>query len=283
MSYGIVERADATRAPGVKTARETLEEGRAWIREQRAKGQSTDERPTRNEGGAYGVVEHARKNRGPESRNVEELLEEGRAWIREHKGDVEYQRRKLEEEDRALEVTLARMTPDIARMRRELDEEDIYVAEIVDRTERMERMRTLPATEHEYRDAIAYHEAGHAVVGFIEGNGVASVSIEVEGNRAVSGLYRPKRGAPSVRCDVAGYQGTDLANLGHVLPKTRAVSDYRAAQKTGADIPTAERDARHMLRTHWGAVKALATELAWAGEIQGDEAEEIIRNALSSR
>ena len=230
---------------------------------------------------AYGIIiEHARRHRGPESRDTRSIVEEGRAWIREHRGDIEYQRRKLEEEDRELEAKLARMTPDMVRLRRELEQEELDAAETFARIDRTERMRTLPATEHESRDAIAYHEAGHAVAGFVEGNGVQSVHIDVSANNVVGGLYRPRRGDPSARCSVAGYEATELAGLDHVLPRNTESSDYRAAKRTGADVARAERDARELLRTHWKAVRALATELAWAGEVQGDEAERIIRDAL---
>lgn len=246
--------------------------------------------------GAYGIVEQATVNRGHmggRSGRVEydartgrpvdtrDFLAYARRRIREQNRDPAYRRRKLEEEEREAEVRMIRNTPSIRHMREQLDQEDIYVAGLVERTERLERMRTLPSTEHESRDAIAFHEAAHAVVGYIEGNGVESVTINVRSTNVVGGLYRPRRGVPSARCDVAGHEGTELAGLAHVLPRNRDGSDYRAARKTGADIPTAERDAREMLRRYWPAVKALAAELAWAGEVQGEDAERIIRDALS--
>lgn len=232
-------------------------------------------------GGHRGRVEYDRRTGRPI--DTRDFLKYAEQRIRAQNRDAAYRRRKLEEEEREAEVRTARRAPDVRRMRAELDREDAYVAEITQRLERMELMRTLPASEHEGRDAIAYHEAAHAVVGYIEGNGVASVSITVRGRNVVGGLYSPRRGVPSARCDLAGYEGTALAGLTPLSPDPKASSDYRAAQKTGADLVQAERDAREMLRTRWRAVKALATELAWAGEIQGDEAEEIIRNALSSR
>jgi hypothetical protein len=136
----------------------------------------------------------------------------------------------------------------------------------------------------------AIHEAGHAVLHWQDGAGVADVGLYLQESPALSvGGYARCRDEElrSVGAILGGIAAERLAGLTNGEPPDRG--DLRRAT---AELPYSKRShdaleleiirAQDRLRKLWPAVTALATEIRLHAEVPGDDAERVIARALIS-
>ena len=149
----------------------------------------------------------------------------------------------------------------------------------------------------------AYHEAGHAVAGYLLGRDFLSVSITTEGNSAgrCNFIARPDTFDPwnrdqatrrwleiEVITDLAGgiaeRMATGFDNLAGMEGDVYSVLDTATFVTSNkkqrlAYLARAEARAELILRQHWGAVQALAEALLRIGELEYAEARAIIESS----
>lgn len=149
----------------------------------------------------------------------------------------------------------------------------------------------------------AYHEAGHAVTGYVLGRYFLSVSITSEGNSAGRCYFAPRPETfdpwnrdPATRRRLEIEVITDLAGgiaeriaTGFDNLEGMASDVYSAIDTTTymtgneaqrlAYLERAEARAESILRQHWGAVQALAEALLRLGELEYFQAQAIIESS----
>ena len=163
-----------------------------------------------------------------------------------------------------------------------------------------------PDTSPQWSEHTAYHEAGHAVTGYILGRNFFSVSITSEGRSAGRCYFapRPEEFNPwnrdsttrrwleiEVITDLAGgiaeriATGVDnlqgmAADVYSAIDTTTFVTNNETQRL--AYLACAEERAESILRQHWAAVQALADALLRLGEIEYPQARAIIESNHSS-
>ncbi len=153
------------------------------------------------------------------------------------------------------------------------------------------------------RESTAYHEAGHAVAGYVLGRYFLSVSIVTEGSSAgrCNFVARPDTFDPwrrdaatrawleiEVITDLAGgiaeRIATGVDNLAGMAADVYSAMDT-ATYVTGnekqrlAYLARAEARAESILRQYWGAVQALADALLRLGQLEYPQARAIIESS----
>jgi hypothetical protein len=149
-------------------------------------------------------------------------------------------------------------------------------------------------SEQEFREHVAYHEAGHFVVAHVLGLGVLDVTIEPKGETL--GRVESDEGEPtsveSLLHQVielyAGYEAwvrfdpssEEKARLGASEDDEQANGYLLRLGKKGPDQERELRErAKQLVEEHWRAIEALANELLEAGRISVCAGELIIEVA----
>ena len=132
--------------------------------------------------------------------------------------------------------------------------------------------------------ATAFHEAGHAVAGFVGGSSLEAVSL-YSARRSwdhawcfAGGKCLFRQRATTALVYVAGAVAEELAGFPpEALPsRWRDSDETRAAELTRHGVREDSRAAQSLLRRHWAAVQALAYRLLDEPVVDGRSAEEII-------
>ena len=127
-------------------------------------------------------------------------------------------------------------------------------------------------------EAMAYHEAGHAVVAWHQGGEVEEVRLRRADEPGGGGGYcRAHSHWKSAEVAMAG-QAAEII-LGHKLPSYLHRADVESARQRGASAAgrdNAKSAAERVLRGHWLAVAALARRFMERGRVSGAEVEAII-------
>ena len=135
--------------------------------------------------------------------------------------------------------------------------------------------------------ATALHESAHATLHVLEGHSLAEVGLRWEASRCdgswvhTGGACVPRTGKFSAVSLLAGEVAEKMAGVERHILRGYSSSDLaraRALNRRGLFEDRAL--ARRLLRDHWPAVLALADELFERQTLQGDEAEQIIRDHL---
>lgn len=159
-----------------------------------------------------------------------------------------------------------------------------------------------PGARFRRRESTAYHEAGHAVAGYLLGRDFLSVSIITEGTSAGRcnftarpDTFDPWQRDPTTRAwleievitDLAGgiaeRIATGVDNLvgmeADVYSAVDTATYVTANEKQRlAYLARAEARAEAILRQHWGAVQALADALLRLGQLEYPQACAIIES-----
>ena len=151
---------------------------------------------------------------------------------------------------------------------------------------RLDAVRKYP----EQAERIAYHEAGHAVVSYLQGNGVGSVCINPPkpSGKLGGGTFLRARGDRSPLVAAAG-EAAEILHGSKGVPDWdgSGKGDFRFLLKEYGSVLRARDEgwfqvtaAKERMKPAWAAVRSVAGQLLAKGVLSGPECEELISAAL---
>ena len=128
--------------------------------------------------------------------------------------------------------------------------------------------------------AVAFHEAGHAVIATLDGIAIEKVWLSFDEDGRSDGGAIKCAATPAVL--LAGELAVQLAGLGHVLPHSSNRGDHESLKKynvSNARLAELRANTRFRLEMNMHRVRAVAARLVERGRLSGREVVAIVNTA----